>query len=240
MESANKAAAKKKILIADDHEIFRSGLRHLLQKQADFDVVGEASDGIEALEMIEKEQPDLVILDLRMPRMGGMEVLEQLGLGGRRHAAGALVLTVEGEASSLAEALALGALGYVQKDAKPKAMLEAVRAALEGNVSVSGEMGKKLAKLMQAEASAGQRGDAPEQRGEVQGQQGDPEHWGAYGFSDRESEVLGCLGEALSNKMIARKLGLSENTVKIHVRNVLRKMKASTRQQAALRAFKGK
>ena len=238
MESGKAGAGKKKILIADDHEIFRSGLRHLLQKQADLEVVGEASDGIEALEMIEKARPDLVILDLRMPRMGGMEVLEQLGLGARRPAPGALVLTVEAEAPSLAQALALGALGYVQKDAKPQAMLEAVRGALGGNVSVSGEMGKKLAKLMQVRANAGQAEQAA--GGERPAPEGHAEHWAAYGFSGRESEVLGCLGEALSNKMIARKLGLSENTVKIHVRNVLRKMKASTRQQAALRAFKGK
>ncbi|MEO9383061.1 response regulator transcription factor [Chromobacterium phragmitis] len=202
-----------RILLIDDHTLFRSGLKALLQRQDDFVVVGEAADGLEGVKQAEQLKPDVVLLDLDMPVMNGREALGQI-LSGCPDAA-VLMLTVSEDGDDLAECMRGGARGYLLKNINADFLLDSVRRAVDGDSVLSPEMtAKLLARLRQPAAKASE----------------------ADALTPRERETLGWLARGSSNKEIARELDLAESTVKVHVQNILRKLSLSSRVQAAVYA----
>jgi DNA-binding NarL/FixJ family response regulator len=198
-----------RVLVADDHQLMREGTAALLAADPRLEVVGLARDGREALTLSAKRAPDVVLLDLNMPVMGGLEACAQL----RRDQpdTAVLVLTVSEEEPDLYAALRVGANGYLVKDMPPSELVEAVLAVARGEPRIAAAMaGRMLAEL----------GGRPAE---------DP--LGA--LSDREREVLTLLAEGLRNREIAERLVISEATVKTHVRHVLEKLRFRNRAEAA-------
>ncbi|UYZ83632.1 response regulator transcription factor [Entomomonas sp. E2T0] len=207
---------KTKILLVDDHTLFRSGLRFLLETQDDFEVIGEAADGLEGIKLAESLHPDVVLLDLDMPIMGGREALPQLlstqpGLA-------VLVLTVSEDGSDLTECMRIGARGYLLKNINSDFLLNSIRKAVDGDSVLSPEMTTKL--ITQLRAPTTQDIDKLYET-----------------LTPREKETLAWLTKGVSNKEIARSLDLTESTIKVHVQNVLRKLNLHSRVQAAVYAI---
>ncbi|POZ64073.1 response regulator [Chromobacterium alticapitis] len=202
-----------RILLVDDHTLFRSGLKALLQRQDDFLVVGEAADGLEGVKQAEQLRPDVVLLDLDMPVMNGREALGQILSGCPETAV--LMLTVSEDGDDLAECMRGGARGYLLKNINADFLLDSIRRAVDGDSVLSPEMtAKLLARLHQPAAKASE----------------------ADTLTPRERETLSWLARGASNKEIARALDLAESTVKVHVQNILRKLSLSSRVQAAVYA----
>lgn len=206
---------KIRILLIDDHNLFRSGLKFLLTQQGDFEVVGEAADGLEGVKLAEQLQPDVVLLDLDMPVMHGREALPQL-LSGRPDLT-VLMLTVSEDAADLGDCMRMGAKGYLLKNINTNFLLDSIRKAVDGDSVLSPEMTTKLvAQLRSPQAST--------QNKELES------------LTPREREMLVWLAKGASNKVIARELDLAESTVKVHVQNLLRKLDLHSRVQAAVYA----
>ena len=206
------------VLLVDDHTLFRSGVRSLLQRNPRFNVVGEAADGVDGVKRALQLAPDVVLLDLNMPGMSGIETL-QLMLQDRPGAA-VLMLTVSEEAEDLAAALQAGARGYLLKNIDADYLTRAVeRAAAGESVLAESLAGKLFAHVQRAGAP---RAPAPVSALDK--------------LTPREREILACLARGESNKVIARALDLAESTVKIHVQNILKKLDLSSRVQAAVLA----
>ncbi|MBM3115925.1 response regulator [Jeongeupia naejangsanensis] len=204
-----------KVLLVDDHTLFRSGIKLLLSRQPEFDVVGEAADGAEGVKRCHELAPDVVLLDLNMPGLSGLEAL-QLILEDRPQTA-VLMLTVSEDAEDLADALRSGARGYLLKNIDADYLVGAIVRAHAGEAVVAEAMTAKLvAQFRNAAAPA-------EPRDEDR-------------LTPREREILGFLARGDSNKGIARELDLAESTVKIHVQNILKKLGLSSRVQAAVYA----
>lgn len=204
------------VLLVDDHTLFRSGVRSLLQRNPRFDVVGEAADGVDGVKRALQLRPDVVLLDLNMPGMSGIETL-QLMLQDRPGAA-VLMLTVSEEADDLAAALQAGARGYLLKNIDADYLTRAVERAASGESVLSEALaGKLFAHVQRANTPA-----APTPASELDR------------LTPREREILACLARGESNKVIARALDLAESTVKIHVQNILKKLGLSSRVQAAV------
>ncbi|WP_313168625.1 response regulator transcription factor [Massilia oculi] len=204
------------VLLVDDHTLFRSGVRSLLQRNPRFNVVGEAADGVDGVKRALQLKPDVVLLDLNMPGMSGIETL-QLMLQDRPGAA-VLMLTVSEEAEDLAAALQAGARGYLLKNIDADYLTRAVeRAAAGESVLAESLAGKLFAHVQRAGAPR-----APAPASELDK------------LTPREREILACLARGESNKVIARALDLAESTVKIHVQNILKKLDLSSRVQAAV------
>lgn len=207
--------AKIKILLVDDHTLFRRGLRFLLEQENDFDIVGEASDGLEGVKLAEQLKPDVVLLDLDMPTMHGREALPQL-LNANPDLA-VLMLTVSEDGADLEECMKIGARGYLLKNIDTGFLLSSIRKAVEGDSILSPEMTSKLiARLRNPEPSSSTRA--------------------LESLTPRERETLIWLARGVSNKIMARELNLAESTVKVHVQNVLRKLNLNSRVQAAVYA----
>ena len=199
------------VLLVDDHRVVREGLRAFLDVQADLEVVGEASDGRTAVEQTTALQPDVVLLDLKMPGMDGLEVLRELADLGT--SARVLVLTSYTDPASVVPALRAGASGFLDKDVDPAALAHAIRSVHHGQVLLAPEM---TVALLAADLR--------------------PERLTT--LTPRELDVLGEIARGRSNREIARALGLSEKTVKTHVSAILMKLAVSDRTQAALYAAK--
>lgn len=206
---------KIKILLIDDHVLFRRGLKFLLTQQTDFDVIGEANDGLEGIKLAEQLKPDVVLLDLDMPVMHGKEALPQLL--NSHHDLAVLMLTVSEDSTDLAECMRLGARGYLLKNIDVDFLLDSIRKAVEGDSVLSPEMTRKLiAHLREPEMVI------KESLVET--------------LTPREKETLIWLAKGVSNKVIARAMNLAESTVKVHVQNILRKLNLQSRVQAAIYA----
>ncbi len=206
-----------RILLIDDHTLFRSGVKALLQRQPDFEVVGEASDGLEGVKLVEQVEADVVLLDVDMPSMNGHEALAQIR---ETHPdLAVLMLTVSEDCETLGECLKLGARGYLLKKIDQEFLLRSIRAAYNGDNVVSPEM---MTKFVNRVASPGARGQDPSI------------------LTRRERETLAWLARGVSNKEIARALKLAESTVKVHVQSILRKLNLSSRVQAAIYAIEHK
>lgn len=204
------------VLLVDDHTLFRSGIRSLLQRHPEFSVVGEAADGVEGIKRAQQLQPQVILLDLNMPGMSGVETLQLL----LQDCPGSAVvmLTVSEDAEDLSVALKAGASGYLLKNIDTDYLTRAIRRAAAGETVVAEAMTAKLVAQLQGGAAA------PAAVSELDK------------LTPREREILACLARGDSNKGIARKLDVAESTVKIHVQNVLKKLKLSSRVQAAVYA----
>ncbi|MFF9365558.1 response regulator [Streptomyces griseoluteus] len=203
-----------RVLLVDDHQVVRRGLRTFLEVQDDIEVVGEAADGAEGVARAEELRPAVILMDVLMPGTDGIEALRRLrDLG---NPARVLIVTSFTERRTVVPALRAGAAGYVYKDVDPDALAAAIRSVHAGHILLQPEVADAL--LTQEEANSGQsRGSA---------------------LTEREREVLGLIADGRSNREIARALVLSEKTVKTHVSNILMKLDLADRTQAALWAVR--
>ena len=203
------------IVITDDHSMIREGLKQLLELDENFRVIGQAGDGKECLRLLKKELPDVLLLDINMPNMNGIEVLEHL----KKEYSGVkvLILTIHNEVEYLLKAVDIGCNGYVLKDSNFAMLKKAIHSVYEGDSFIQPDLIPILnAGLVDRDSSEGALG----------------------GLTKREIEVLKLLAEGLFNKEIAYKLNISERTVKNHVSNIFKKINASDRTQAAVFAIK--
>ena len=205
-----------RVLLVDDHTLFRSGIKALLSRSPEFEVVGEAADGLEGVKRAKALEPDVVLLDLHMPGTPGKEALKLLL--DEVPDAKVLMLTVSEDADDLLDTLRAGASGYLLKNIDTDALLDAIRKAVEGESVVSPQM---MGKLVQGLKAPARPEASPSEKDKL---------------SPREREILGFLARGSSNKEIARALDLAESTVKIHVQHILRKLNLSSRVQAAVYA----
>ena len=204
-----------KIVLIDDHELFRSGLKSILQKQEDFEVIGEASDGLAGVKMIAQLQPDMVLLDLDMPVMHGKEALAQIISEYPELAV--LMLTVSEDGADLADCMRMGARGYLLKNINVEFLLTAIRRAVDGDSVLSPEMTTKLVARLRSP-------ELPTYPKEIDS------------LTPRERETLKWLATGVSNKHIARHMNVAESTIKVHVQSILRKLNLISRVQAAVYA----
>lgn len=208
-------AEKIKVLIVDDHQVVRQGLRTFLELQDDVIVSGEAVDGLDAVEMVRQHQPDIVLMDLVMPRLDGISAMRQvmaLGLSTR-----VIALTSFTEDDQVFPAIQAGACGYLLKDVSPDDLVEAIRSAHRGEATLHPDITRKL---MQKVASPA----IPEIQVED--------------LTERELEVVRLVAQGRSNREIAQKLVISEKTVKSHISNILGKLHLGDRTQLAIYAIK--
>jgi two-component system, NarL family, nitrate/nitrite response regulator NarL len=204
-----------RVLLIDDHTLFRSGISLLLSKQADMIVVGEAADGAEGIKRVRELKPDVVLLDLNMPGLSGLEALQLILQD--TPAMAVLMLTVSEDAEDLGAALRSGARGYLLKNIDADFLVSAIRRASAGEAVIAEGMTAKLVEQFRVAGQAPADGDKAR-------------------LTPRECEILACLAHGDSNKLIARKLDVAESTVKIHVQNILKKLSLSSRVQAAVYA----
>ncbi|MFI9582888.1 response regulator [Streptomyces sp. NPDC052236] len=213
-DTAPRSTTGIKVLLVDDHQVVRRGLRTFLEIQGDIEVVGEAADGAEGVARAEELKPDVVLMDIKMPGMDGIEALRKLRE--LANPAKVLIVTSFTEQRTVVPALRAGASGYVYKDVDPEALAGAIRSVHAGHVLLQPEVAGAL--LAQDDPSSGTgRGS---------------------NLTEREREVLALIADGRSNREIARALVLSEKTVKTHVSNILMKLDLSDRTQAALWAVR--
>ncbi len=201
-----------RVLIIDDHPLFRKGVSQIVSDDPNFEVVGEAASGQEGLDLAEELQPDLVLLDLNMKGMDGLETLrrfKQTDLMARY-----VILTVSDSEDDLMEALKSGADGYLLKDMEPEDLRANLMKASVGVTVLQDSLTDVLKKALTEPETKVTVADA--------------------GLTDRENEILDCLAEGMNNKNIARKLGISDTTVKVHIKNILRKLNLTSRLEAAV------
>jgi two-component system nitrate/nitrite response regulator NarL len=206
-----------RVLLVDDHTLFRSGLETLLERHG-IEVIATAGNGREGFLMARELQPDVVLLDMRMPEMSGLEVLSGLRAVGFRSPI--VMLTTSNEEQDLVECLRNGASGYLLKDMEPLELVTALREIVAGKTIVAPELATVLARVIQGDVE--DDGVAP-----------------VSPFAEltpRELEILCLLAEGQSNKVIARNLGISDGTVKLHVKAILRKLDVHSRVEAAVMA----
>jgi two-component system nitrate/nitrite response regulator NarL len=204
-----------RILLVDDHILFRKGLASLLDSQADFEVVGEAGDGFEGLEKAKMLKPDLILMDVTMPRCSGPEatrlIVQQI------HGAQIVMLTVSDDDVDLFAAIRAGAMGYLLKSIKPDELFTHLRGLAQGEAPISRLMAAKLLREFARSSS-----EPPMPSMQV-----------SSAITDREQEVLNLIARGLTNREIGEKLHIAENTVKNHVRSILDKLHLANRAQAA-------
>src|SRR5215472_5359968 len=198
-----------RIVIADDHAIFRDGLRRLLATQTDFKVIAEASDGKEAIALAAELKPDVLLLDLAMPRVPGMEVLRELAR--QEIPLRTILLTAAIQPFAVTSALQLGARGIVLKASPPELLLKSIRSVCDGQFWVGSEPITAWTRTGQASS-------------------------GGFGLTSREIEIISAIKEGSSNREIASKLAISEETVKRHLSNIYAKLGVSSRLELAVLA----
>ncbi len=211
-----------RVLVADDHALFRRGLNMILESEGGIQVVAEAEDGVEAVDTARELAPDVVLMDVRMPRLSGIEAAIRI-----REAvpsAKILMLTVSDEEDDLYEAVKAGANGYLLKEISIEEVADAIRAVTQGQSLISPSMASKLLDEFNTLSKQADEKTNPH----------------APRLTERELEVLQLVAQGLSNRRIADKLFISENTVKNHVRNMLEKLHVHSRMEAVLYAMREK
>lgn len=204
-----------RIMIADDHPIFRDGLRRLLESERDFEVVGEACDGVEAVGLARKLKPEILLLDLAMPKGPGLEALRELG--STPLPIRVILLTAAAEKAQIVEALQLGARGVVLKDSASQILLRSIRAVMNGEYWVGRE---SVSDLVQYLRSLMESAASPKQQ--------------KYGLTPRELQIVSAVVAGYANREIAEHFKISEDTVKHHLSNIFDKVGVSTRLELAL------
>jgi DNA-binding NarL/FixJ family response regulator len=212
----NLSAQEVRILLADDHPIFRDGLKRLLEAEAGLKVIAEASNGAEAVKLVKLHKPDLLLLDLSMPQQTGIEAIRELGSLGA--SVRIILLTAAVEKSQIVEALQLGARGVVLKESATQLLIQAVRVVMAGEYWVGREQVSNLVQylrtLMQTTAQ-----EARQRK---------------FGLTPRELEIVSAVVAGFANKEIAGHFKISEDTVKHHLSNIFDKLGVSTRLELAL------
>lgn len=207
-----------RILLADDHILFRKGIDALITKRSDMQVVGQASDGLEAIEMARETQPDIVLLDIHMPRCTGLEAIPYI----LQHVPSTriVMLTVSDEDRDLFAAIKTGAFGYLLKDVEPEQLFNMLNRVRLGEAPLSGIMATKiLLELKQVD-----RAPVPTPESDL--------------LTEREEEVLKLVANGATNREIAAALSITENTAKMHLRNILDKLHLQNRTQATAYAVR--
>lgn len=213
----SKSQERIRVLVADDHTIFREGLRRLLEAEGDIAVVGEARTGTECVGLVKKLQPDVVLLDLKMPDEDGLAVLAKLG--GQGAEIRAIVLTASEDERDYVEAVRHGARGIVLKQAATERLLEGVRKVHQGEIWIDQRVAADVMKAMREPAARAGRGAQRQ------------------GLTPREHEIASLVTQGMRNKEIAQQLSISEQTVKNHLQNVYDKLGVSDRLELALYAL---
>ena len=212
---------KIKVLIVDDHTLFRRGIASVLGMQNDLELVGEASDGFEAIEMVKQLSPEVVLMDLNMPRCSGLEAIQALQT--EKPEVKVLVLTISEMEEDLFAAVKYGARGYLLKKSEPEELLHAITGIAQGGVIMSPLMATKLLTEFKDLSSGIEKKPQREEESEL---------------TPREDEVLQLVARGATNKEIADTLYISENTVKTHLQNIMEKLHLANRSQAAAYAIK--
>lgn len=202
-----------RVLIIDDHTLFRDGLQGLLERHH-IEVVGSLGDGHEGIKLAQELKPDIVLLDMRMPNISGLEVLKQLQQ--INFSSPIAMLTTSNDERDLVEALRNGAKGYLLKDMEPDDVVAALREIVKGETVVAPNLTQILARVVKGEPIL------------------ETEPSPIDDLTPREAEILSLLAEGQSNKVIARNLGISDGTVKLHVKAILRKLNIHSRVEAAV------
>lgn len=200
------------LVLVDDHPMMRRGLRQLIELEGDLTVVGEANNGVEACALLQRLTPDLVVLDNNMPQLNGVETLKRLreqGFAGK-----ILLFTVSDAEHDVRDALRFGADGYLLKDMEPEQLIARLREVLRGTLVISPSLTTVLAQALRA-----------------------PQGASSAELTDRERQVLKMIAGGLSNKMVGNKLGITEGTVKVHMKNLLHKLGLRSRVEAAVWAL---
>jgi two-component system nitrate/nitrite response regulator NarL len=204
------------VLVVDDHPLFRKGVVQLLAMEPSIEVVGEAGNRAQALALVQQHEPDLILLDLNLKAESGLDILAALKTEdpSRR----VVMLTVSDAAEDLIGAIRAGADGYLLKDMEPEQLLDRVRASLSGETVIGETLAARLAGALRQEAQELTSGTKRE----------------LALLTEREQQVLRCIADGQSNKRIARSLSITEGTVKVHVKNLLKKLSFRSRVEAAV------
>jgi DNA-binding NarL/FixJ family response regulator len=213
---------KLRVMVVDDHALFRRGLQMVLDQEGDLELVGEAADGAEAIERAQELMPDVVLMDVRMPRRSGIEAARELK-DTLPHAK-ILMLTISDDEADLYDAIKAGASGYLLKEIPIEEVADAIRSVWAGQSRISPSMASKL---LSEFATMSKRAD-------------EPRSVPAPKLTERELEVLQLVAQGMNNRDIAKQLFISENTVKNHVRNILEKLQLHSRMEAVMYAVKEK
>ena len=209
---------KLRIMIADDHSIVREGLKQLLEMEEDFIVVGQAANGLEVIENIDNYDPDVLLLDINMPGMNGLQTIKELKRIGNDIKI--VILTIHEDREYLMETMQMGAAGYILKDSDSASLYKAIRCVASGEPYIQNKLAAGLIKEMENP-----------KLGRIKRENS---------LTDRESEVLDSIAEGLNNKEIGAKLLISEKTVKNHISSIFRKLDLYDRTQAAIYVYKHK
>jgi DNA-binding NarL/FixJ family response regulator len=215
MDTADEAL---RVVLADDHHFFREGMRELLAEQG-VDVVGEATNGTEAITLTRKLKPDVVVIDLKMPGLSGLEAIRHILAAGPEQPI--VVLTASAEERDVLDALAAGASGYLLKDTRADGLMSALRLVAAGNAVLLGDALRMLTSRLRSEGGAG---DEPERV--------------RRSFSERELEIIRLIAAGADNAAIGRELSISKHTVKQHVTNIFEKLGVQNRVLVAVHAVR--
>ncbi len=213
-----------RLVIADDHVLVREGFRAMLEKEPGLEVVGEAENGREALEMCRRLRPDLILMDVRMPQMDGLEATRLIKA--EHPATSILIVTTHASDDYLSEAVKAGASGYILKEATRQQLINSIRRTLNGESPINQELAMQLLQRIATEAQ--ESGNSPLAKKPPKL----PEP-----LTPREVEILRLLAQGLTNRQIAKQLVISPGTVKVHVGHIIAKLGVSDRTQAAVKAI---
>ena len=221
-KAGDKGGDVLRVMIVDDHELFRRGIQMVLEQEDDLEVVGEATDGEQAVSKAEELTPDVVLMDVRMPKNSGIEATRKIKE--LIPSAKILMLTVSDQEEDLYEAIKAGASGYLLKEISEEDVADAIRSVWSGQSRISPAMASKLLNEFQAMSKRAEEREAVH----------------TPRLTEREMEVLTLVAKGMNNRDIAKELFISENTVKNHVRNILEKLQLHSRMEAVVYAVREK